>query len=159
MQNCLQFEGPAYGPDHETGLISQAIGVLESRLRAGPVLSMPSHIRDYLRLQAQGLQFEVFSVMFLDSQHRLIAFERMFRGTLTQTSVYPREVVVRALQLHAASVVCHHNHPSGHAKPSRADEMLTQTLKSALALVDVRLLDHFITSDQESCSMAETGLM
>lgn len=159
MQNCLQFEGPTYGPDPEAGLIAKAIGILESRLKSGPIFSVPSHVRDYLRLQAQGLKFEVFSVMFLDSQHRLIAFERMFRGTLTQTSVYPREVVVRALQLHAAAVVCHHNHPSGTAKPSRADELLTQTLKSALALVDVRVLDHFVTSDHESCSMAEIGLM
>lgn len=159
MQQSLHFEGPTYGPDTDTQTIAKALAILHFRLKAGPVLATPSHIRDYLRLHAQGLKFEVFSVMFLDAQHRLIAYENMFRGTLTQTSVYPREVVVRALELHAAAVVFHHNHPSGSSRPSRADEALTQTLRSALALVDVRALDHIITSDQDSCSMAETGLM
>jgi len=98
-------------------------------------------------------------VLFLDSQHRLIALEEMFRGTLTQTSVYPREVVIRALALNAASVVLAHNHPSGSTKPSRADELLTQTLKAALALVDVRVLDHFIVTSTQAVSMAELGLL
>ena len=97
--------------------------------------------------------------MFLDSQHRLIVLEELFRGTLTQTSVYPREVVVRALALNAASVVLAHNHPSGTAQPSRADEALTQTLKAALGLVDVRVLDHFVVTSTEAVSMAERGLL
>ena len=98
-------------------------------------------------------------MLFLDTQHRLIVLEEMFRGTLAQTSVYPREVVVRALALNAASVVLAHNHPSGTAQASRADELITQTLKAALALVDVRVLDHFIVTRSEAVSMAELGLM
>ena len=104
----------------------------------------PGAVKDYLQLQLAAAQHEVFAVLFLDAQHRLIALEELFRGTLTQTSVYPREVVKRALQHHAAAVVLAHNHPSGVAEPSRADESLTQTLKSALALVDVRVLDHVV---------------
>jgi DNA repair protein RadC len=101
----------------------------------------------------------VFAVLFLDSQNRLIALEELFRGTLSQTSVYPREVVLRALHHHAAAVVLAHNHPSGAAQPSRADEALTQSLKAALALVDVRVLDHFIVTRDQAASMAEMGLM
>jgi DNA repair protein RadC len=101
----------------------------------------------------------VFAVLFLDSQNRLIALEELFRGTLTQTSVYPREVVLRALHHHAAAVVLAHNHPSGTALPSRADEALTQSLKAALALVDVRVLDHFIVTRDNAASMAELGLI
>ena len=95
--------------------------------------------------------------MFLDSQNRLLALEELFRGTLTQTSVYPREVVLRALHHHAAAVVLAHNHPSGEARPSRADESLTQSLKASLALVDVRVLDHFIVTRDAGASMAEMG--
>jgi DNA repair protein RadC len=105
------------------------------------------------------LHHEVFAVLFLDSQHRLIALEEMFRGTLTQTSVYPREVVKQALTLNASSVVLAHNHPSGTAQPSRADEALTHTLKAALALVDVRVLDHFVVTASQAVSMAELGLV
>jgi DNA repair protein RadC len=97
--------------------------------------------------------------MFLDNQNRLIALEELFRGTLTQTSVYPREVVLRALHHHCAAVVLAHNHPSGAAQPSRADETLTATLKAALALVDVRVLDHFIVTREQAASMAEMGLV
>ena len=97
--------------------------------------------------------------MFLDVQHRLLALEEMFRGTLSQTSVYPREIVLRALHHQAAAVVFAHNHPSGSVQPSRADEALTQTLKAALALVDVRVLDHIIVGTGETLSMAERGLM
>jgi len=101
----------------------------------------------------------VFAVVFLDVQHRMLALEEMFRGTLTQTSVYPREVVTRAIHHHAAAVVLAHNHPSGSIEPSRADESLTQTLRAALALVDVRVLDHIIVSPGQSFSMAEKGLL
>ncbi len=155
----MLLEAPPYGQSGQARTIARAIAILDARLRTGPLLSQPNEVRDYLRLQAQGLTYEVFFVLFLDGQNRLIAYEAMFRGTLTQTSVYPREVVMRALQLHAAAIVCHHNHPSGHATPSRADEALTQTLKSALALVDVRVLDHFVTTDHEAVSMAEMGLL
>ena len=105
------------------------------------------------------LGHEVFALMFLDAQHRLIRWEVMFRGTLTQTSVYPREVLKRALELQAAAVILLHNHPSGAAEPSRADEYLTQTLKSALAMVDVRVLDHLVVAHAEVVSFAERGLL
>jgi DNA repair protein RadC len=145
---------------------AQLIAVLELARRAlaetlkeKPLFDTPRAVRDYLQLQLGNRAHEVFAVLFLDSQHRLIALEELFRGTLTQTSVYPREVVVRALALNAASVVLAHNHPSGAAKPSRADEALTQTLKAALALVDVRVLDHFVVTSNQAVSMAELGLL
>ena len=118
-----------------------------------------SRPRTVMLLQLGGLAHEVFAVLFLDAQHRLIRLEEMFRGTLSQTSVYPREVVKRALALNAAAVVLAHNHPSGVAEPSRADEFLTQSLKSALALVDVRVIDHFVVAGDQLVSMAERGLL
>lgn len=132
---------------------------LAQQLTQKPLFNTPQTVRDYLQLQLGGLQHEVFAVLFLDSQHRLIALEEMFRGTLTQTSVYPREVVKQALTLNASSVVLAHNHPSGTAQPSRADEALTHTLKAALALVDVRVLDHFVVTASQAVSMAELGLV
>ncbi len=132
---------------------------LAEELKEKTLFATPQAVRDYLQLQLGSRSYEVFAVLFLDSQHRLIVLEEMFRGTLTQTSVYPREVVIRALALNAASVVLAHNHPSGTAKPSRADEALTQTLKSALALVDVRVLDHFVVTSTGAVSMAELGLI
>ena len=132
---------------------------LAEELKEKALFATPQAVRDYLQLQLGGRLHEIFAVLFLDSQHRLIALEELFRGTLTQTSVYPREVVVRALALNAASVVLAHNHPSGAATPSRADEALTQTLKSALALADVRVLDHFVVTSTQAVSMAELGLL
>ena len=132
---------------------------LAQQLTQKPLFNTPHAVRDYLQLQLGGLHHEVFAVLFLDSQHRLIALEEMFRGTLTQTSVYPREVVKQALTLNASSVVLAHNHPSGTAQPSRADEALTHTLKAALALVDVRVLDHFVVTASQAVSMAELGLV
>ncbi|MDM7941225.1 MAG: DNA repair protein RadC [Hydrogenophaga sp.] len=132
---------------------------LTQRLQERTLMHNPQVVRDYLQLQLGGRQHEVFAVLFLDSQNRLLALEELFRGTLTQTSVYPREVVLRALHHHAAAVVLAHNHPSGSALPSRADEALTTTLKSALALVDVRVLDHFIVTRDQAASMAELGLV
>jgi DNA repair protein RadC len=132
---------------------------LAQQLTQKPLFNTPQAVRDYLQLQLGGLQHEVFAVLFLDSQHRLIALEEMFRGTLTQTSVYPREVVKQALTLNASSVVLAHNHPSGTAQPSRADEALTHTLKAALALVDMRVLDHFVVTASQAVSMAELGLV
>ncbi|MCI4429947.1 MAG: DNA repair protein RadC [Burkholderiales bacterium] len=119
----------------------------------------PDKVKDYLRLQLADRDHEVFAVLFLDAQNRLIELEEMFRGTLTQTSVYPREVVKRALQQQAAAVIFAHNHPSGAAEPSRADEFLTQTLKAALALIDVRVLDHLVVGRSEVVSMAQRGLL
>ncbi|WIV99595.1 RadC family protein [Kinneretia aquatilis] len=130
---------------------------LHSELAQRPVFDAPEAVRRYLSLQLGGLGHEVFAVLFLDAQHRLIALEEMFRGTLTQTSVYPREVVKRGLALGAAAVILAHNHPSGVAEPSRADELLTQALQSALNLVDIRVLDHFVVGMGEVISMAERG--
>lgn len=143
--------------EEEDQTIVRALQILGARLRAQPVFRRPDEVKDFLRLQAQGLGHEVFALMFLDAQHRLLAYERLFRGTLTQTSVYPREVVKEALARNAAAVILHHNHPSGVCEPSRADYTLTRELSSALALVEVRVLDHVITSDQGALSMAERG--
>lgn len=132
---------------------------LREKLDAGAALSGPGAVRDYLRLTLHARPHEVFVVVFLDAQHRVLASEELFRGTLTQTSVYPREVVKRALFHNAAAVILAHNHPSGAVEPSRADEYLTQTLKTTLALVDVRVLDHFVIAGAEVCSFAERGLL
>ena len=132
---------------------------LAQQMQERPVFDSPQAVRHYLQLQLAALAHEVFALVLLDSQHRLIAYEELFRGTLTQTSVYPREVVLRALRHQAAAVVLAHNHPSGSVQPSRADESLTQLLKSALALVDVRVLDHIIVAPGASLSMAEQGLL
>ena len=128
-------------------------------LEARPIFDSPGKVKEYVALQLGARAHEVFAVIFLDAQSRLIALEEMFRGTLAQTSVYPREVVKRALELGAAAVILAHNHPSGAAEPSRADEFLTQTLKSALALVDVRVLDHLVVGQGSVVSFAERGLL
>lgn len=132
---------------------------LNEQLQQRDVFSSPKHVRDYLVLRLGALKREVFLVMFLDAQNRLNATEEMFSGTLTQTSVYPREVVKRAIHHNAASVIFAHNHPSGVAEQSAADEMLTRQLKDALALVDVRVLDHFIIAGNQTLSFAERGLL
>ncbi len=132
---------------------------LNEQLQQRDVFSSPKDVRDYLILRLGALKREVFLVMFLDAQNRLNATEEMFSGTLTQTSVYPREVVKRAMHHNAASVIFAHNHPSGVAEQSKADEMLTAQLKDALALVDVRVLDHFIIAGNQTLSFAERGLL
>ncbi len=132
---------------------------LAQQLKEREVFSSPGAVKQYLQLHLARKGHEVFAVLFLDAQNKLVAMEELFRGTLTQTSVYPREVVLRALQHQAASVVLAHNHPSGTVQPSRADEALTQTLKAALALVDVRVLDHIIVGQGDALSMAERGLL
>jgi DNA repair protein RadC len=140
-------------------VLEMARRALKEKLADGVALSSPQAVRDYLRLRLQALEHEVFMGVFLDAQNRLLAVEELFRGTLTQTSVYPREIVKRALSHNAAAVIFAHNHPSGIAEPSRADEMLTQTLKQALALVDVKVLDHFIVGSGAALSFAERGLL
>ena len=132
---------------------------LAQQLRERTVFATPDAVKHYLQLHLAAKAHEVFAVLFLDVQNRLLSMEELFRGTLTQTSVYPREVVVRALHHQAAAVVLAHNHPSGTVQPSRADEALTQTLKAALALIDVRVLDHVIVAPGEALSMAERGLL
>lgn len=128
-------------------------------LRQQALFDTPARVKDYLLLELAQREHEVFAVLFLDARHQLIEMEEMFRGTLTQTSVHPREVVKRALARNAAAVVLAHNHPSGTAEPSRADEFLTQTLKSALALVDIRVLDHLVVGRGDVASFAERGLL
>jgi len=140
-------------------IVQQALALLACEMRKTDVLAAPDDVKDYLRLTLAPKDHEVFAVVFLDAQNRVIETEETFRGTLTQTSVYPREVVKAALMKNSASVILAHNHPSGGTTPSRADEMLTQTLKTALALVDVRVLDHLIVTTSEVLSMAERGLM
>ena len=138
--------------------IKRALRILDRRMRNTSALSSPSSVRDYLRILLHDRGHEVFVVVFMDAQHRVIASEELFRGTLTQTSVYPREVVKAALA-HSASIVFAHNHPSGVTEPSRADELLTQALKQALELVDVKVLDHFVIAGSGSVSFAERGLL
>lgn len=133
--------------------------VLATQLAQRPVFDRPQAVKDYLKLRLAELPHEVFAVLFLDAQHRLIACEEMFRGTLAQTSVHPREVVRRTLELNAAAVILAHNHPSGVGEPSRADELLTSTLRSALGLVDVRVLDHIVVARESVVSFSERGLM
>ncbi|MDM4764602.1 DNA repair protein RadC [Pelomonas sp. SE-A7] len=132
---------------------------LQCELRQRPVLDSPDQVKRYLQLHLAELAHEVFAVLFVDSQHRLIALETLFRGSLSQTSVYPREVAKRALELGAAAVILAHNHPSGVAEPSRADEMLTQALQKALGLLDVRVLDHMVVGQGAVVSFAERGLL
>ena len=142
-----------------TAVMELARRSLAQRLAQRTVLSSPQQVKDFLRLQLAHEGQEVFSVMFLDVQNQLIRFEEMFRGTLSQTSVYPREVVKRALALQASAVILAHNHPSGTAEPSRADEFLTQTLKQALQLIDVRVIDHLVVGGDQAISFAERGLL
>lgn len=140
-------------------IIEAAQRIMETRAMYGNALTSPGAVRDYLRLAISAKEFEVFVCVWVDAQHRVLAFEEMFRGTLTQTSVYPREIVKGALKANAAAVIFAHNHPSGAAQPSQADELLTRNLKEALRLVDVKVLDHFIIAGAESLSFAERGLL
>ncbi len=154
---------PGIGPAKAAQLaatLELARRALAGSLKVKDAMASPQAVRDWLRLSLGSLQHEVFVALWLDAQNRLIASEELFRGTLTQTSVYPREVVKRALFHNAGAVVLAHNHPSGLAEPSRADEVLTSSLKQALALIDVKLLDHFIvTGSAEPLSFAERGLI
>ena len=144
----------------ELDVIARAIAILEDRARYNAIsFAAPQAVADSLRLRVGGLEHEVFGVLWLDAQNRLIEAEELFRGTLTQTSVYPREVVKVALAANAGAAIFAHNHPSGCSEPSRADELLTQTLKSALSLVDVKVLDHFVVAGAEAISFAERGLL
>lgn len=145
----------------DDAIISRALKILEYRARYADnvAVSSPEAARDLCRLKLGGLPHEVFAVLWLDAQNRLIAYEELFRGTLTQTSVYPREIVKGALARNAAAVILAHNHPSGMPEPSRSDEQLTRVLKDALALVDVRVLDHLVVAATDVTSFAERGLI
>jgi DNA repair protein RadC len=140
-------------------VVEMARRALAQPLQTAPVLDAPAKVKDYVALHLGTRTQEVFAVLFLDAQHRLLTLEEMFHGTLGQTSVYPRELVKRALALNAGAVILAHNHPSGVAEPSRADEYLTQAVRSALQLVDVRVLDHLIVGQGTVVSFAERGLL
>lgn len=148
-------------PAHEAAVIAAALAILHARLRqpGASVFDTPGRVRDFLTLHLADRDTEAFAVMYLDCHHSLIEFEVPFTGTLTQATVYPREIVRRALHHNAAAVVLSHCHPSGRAEPSRLDEYLTETIKATLALVDCRVLDHVVIGGRESVSFAERGLL
>jgi len=150
--------GPAKRAQFEAAL-ELARRSLKDELRSANALTSPGAVRDYLRLAIADREHEVFVCLWLDAQHRVLRFEELFRGTLTQTSVYPREIVKAGLRANAAAVIFAHNHPSGAAQPSQADELLTRNLKDALALVEVKVLDHFIVAGRQAISFAERGLL
>lgn len=149
------------GSSHYTNELAAAkelvIRSLNEEIQQLDVLSSPAKVSEYLKLLLRGYEHEVFVTLFLDTQNRLISTEELFRGTLTNTAVYPREVVKRALFLNAGNVIFAHNHPSGLATPSHADKVLTETLKQALALIDVKVLDHLVIGDAVAVSFAENG--
>jgi len=142
-----------------SAVIELARRSIKEDLKAETALTSPGAVRDYLKLALGALPHEVFICIWLDAQHRALRFEEAFHGTLTQTSVYPREIVKAALASNAAAVIFAHNHPSGVAQPSQADELLTRNLRDALALVDVKVLDHFIIAGNQAISFAERGLL
>lgn len=147
--------------EKQNKIIEAALLILENRAKYGDgtQLSSPTAVKNWLRLKLQNLEHETFYCVWLDAQNRVISFEEMFRGTLTQASVYPREIVKAALRNNAASVLLAHNHPSGFAEPSDSDERLTDELKRALALIGVRVLDHLIIGRGEITSFAERGMI
>ena len=153
-----QLAAALSSPDADR-VIAAALAVLEERARFTCALTSPAAVRDYFRIALGRLEREEFYAAFLTAQHRVIAIERLFIGTLTECSVHPREVVLAALRHNAAAVIFAHPHPSGVAMPSRSDELLTRTLKDALALIDVRVLDHFVIAGSAALSFAERGII
>jgi len=149
----------ALNREEKESVIKLALSVLAERYRAGRALGSPEQTRSFLRLKLVDRKHEVFGALFLDNRHRVIQVAEMFQGTIDGASVHPRVVVQRSLELNAAAVVFFHNHPSGVAEPSHADEAITRRLRDALALVDVRVLDHFVVAAGESVSFAERGLL
>ena len=140
-------------------ILTAARSILAHRIRRGATLSNPRQTRDFLRLQLATHDHELFAILFLDNRHRVIEFVPLFRGTIDGASVHPREVVKEALARNAAAVILAHNHPSGIAEPSQADEIITARLRDALALIDVRVLDHIVVTGDDSVSFAERGLL
>lgn len=140
-------------------IIARALELMRARHQRGAALSCPADTANYLRLELAERPHEVFAAIFLDNRHRVLAFEELFQGTIDGASVYPREVVRYALQYNAAALIIAHNHPSGVAEPSMADEHITKRLKDALALIDVRVIDHIVVGTEGSVSFAERGLI
>ena len=148
-----------YRPADADQILEAARQVIEQKMQRGAEFTSPVVVKDYLRAKLAGFEHEVFAVLFLDTRHRLIDYTEMFRGTIDSAEVHPREVVKEALRLNAAAVIVSHNHPSGNPEPSGADRALTQRLKEALGLVDVRVLDHIIVAGSRTTSFAERGLL
>jgi DNA repair protein RadC len=148
-----------YLPASVDQILDAARQVIDQKMQRGAAFTSPLLVKEYLVTKLSGFEHEVFAVLFLDSQHRLIEYIEMFRGTIDSASVYPREVIKEALRCNAGAVILAHNHPSGNPEPSSADKTLTQRLKEALALVDVRTLDHVIVAGQATASFAEQGLL
>jgi DNA repair protein RadC len=160
MTTLYVRDGEEYREATAQDIFERAQALMAQRVRAGaPVFDSPSKTREFLRLRLGSLEHEVFSALFLTTRHRLIEYVELFRGTIDGASVYPREVVKEALARNAAAVVVAHGHPSTDPTPSRADEIVTQKLRDALALVEIRLLDHIVASASGCVSMAELGLM
>ena len=161
LQKLVHFarQSPLPGCQRVASGLALAQALLTEEMAARSVFSSPAKVGEFLTLHFAGRPYESFGVLYLDAQHALLAFEDLFRGTLTQTSVYPREVLQRGLHHHAAAVILTHNHPSGSCDPSRADELLTQTLRTALAMVDIRVVDHVIVAGSRTLSFAERGLL
>jgi DNA repair protein RadC len=160
LENRFLGLGPDdLNPGEIDSLLDLALSVLAQRHRRGESLTSPEASRAYLRLKMGERKFEVFACIYVDNRHRIIAFEELFQGTIDGASVHPRVVVQRALELNAAAVLFAHNHPSGVAEPSMADQRITERLRSALALIDVRVLDHFIVTAEDSVSFAERSLL
>ena len=168
LRALLHADGEALMAEHGIGVSRSAtIRALpelarryyEASLTPGESIRSPADTEAYLQARIRHLGHELFCCLYLDNRHRVLRFDEMFRGTIDGTSVYPREVVKEALAVNAAAIILAHNHPSGVAEPSQADERITKRLKSALELVDIRLLDHLIIGDGETTSMASRGLM
>ena len=170
IKHCAEQQAPAEPHTERTtqyspvsppppAIVTEALQWLESHIRQGPVLGTTSAVTDYLRLRIANHAYEVFTVLFLDAQNCLIDASELFRGTLTQTSVYPREVAREALARNAAAVILAHNPPSGCAEPSAADRALTQNVRTALSLLDIRVLDHVVVTRSHCVSFADRGLL
>lgn len=155
----VQNDSGAYTPVSDDRVVAEALRILSRQMIVAPVLTQPRVTREYLMMRFAGLEHEIFACLYLDNRHCVIACEELFRGTIDGASVYPREVVKRALAHNAAAVILAHNHPSGVAEPSRPDELITRRLKEALGLVDVRVLDHLVIGGAVVESFAERGLL
>jgi DNA repair protein RadC len=158
VTNDASSKPTQYASAHEDPLIREAIGVLEKRIfKRGAKLTSPAGVREYLQLKLAGEALEVFAVVFLDSRHRVIAYEPMFQGTIDGAAVYPRAILKRAMDHNCAAVILAHNHPSGETEPSHADKAITSRIKAVLEMVDVRVLDHFVIGEGKPFSFAEAG--
>ncbi len=154
---CIRDKNGRYRIAAQSEVLQAAERLLAAQIKQRPVFQAPNEVRSFLKLHLAALEHEVFGILYLDAQHSLIAYEDLFRGSLTQTAVYPREVVKTALVHNAAAVLLAHNHPSGVAEPSQADRTLTEQLRKALDLIDVRVLDHFVVTAGNIVSFAERG--